>query len=163
MPTSLVSIILFLLFVFFIYRSWLGHKEADKNLTLGRQFLEENQDQDGIITTPSGLQYKILVQGQGDKTPEPNSTVKVHYHGTLIDSTVFDSSIERDKPIEFRLGLVISGWQEGLLLMVEGQKNRIYIPSHLAYGRHGVGAIPRNSTLIFDVELLEIIPITVNK
>jgi peptidylprolyl isomerase len=102
------------------------------------------------------LQYLVLEQGTGQQHPEARDTVKVHYHGTLLDGTVFDSSVERGEPIEFGLGQVIKGWTEGLQLMVVGQKIRLFIPSELAYGNRSAGGIKPGSTLIFDVELLEI-------
>lgn len=109
-----------------------------------------------MITTHSGLQYKVLQEGTGSTHPTASSTVKVHYHGMLTDGTVFDSSVERGEPISFPLGKVIKGWQEGLQLMVEGQKVRLFIPSTLGYGKSGSGPIPPAAVLVFDVELLEI-------
>ena len=120
-------------------------------------FLAENAKADGVITTASGLQYKVLQVGHGSASPGPTDRVKVHYHGTLIDGTVFDSSVDRDEPISFGLNQVIKGWTEGLQLMVVGQKNRLFIPSDLAYGDRGAGGkIGPGSALIFDVELLGI-------
>ncbi|AEH34502.1 Peptidyl-prolyl cis-trans isomerase [Vibrio anguillarum 775] len=118
--------------------------------------MAENTQQDGVITTESGLQYLVLQQGTGTVHPKANSRVKVHYHGTLLDGSVFDSSVERNDPIVFGLKQVIQGWQEGLQLMVEGQKMRLFIPSNLGYGKSGSGPIPPASVLIFDVELIEI-------
>lgn len=122
----------------------------------GMEFLAENAQADGVSTTASGLQYKVLRQGTGMKHPGPADTVKVHYHGTLIDGTVFDSSVDRGEPSEFGLDQVIQGWTEGLQLMVVGEKARLFIPSELAYGRRDMGVIKPHSTLIFDVELLGI-------
>ena len=120
-------------------------------------FLSENAKAEGVITTASGLQYKILQVGHGSTSPGPNDRVRVHYHGTLIDGTVFDSSVERGEPISFGLNQVIKGWTEGLQLMVVGQKNRLFIPSDLAYGDRGAGRkIGPGDALIFDVELLGI-------
>ncbi|NAW89533.1 FKBP-type peptidyl-prolyl cis-trans isomerase, partial [Vibrio sp. V24_P1S3T111] len=138
------------------YRTWNNHKIADENFAKGQAFLAENAQQDGVITTESGLQYLVLQQGTGTVHPKANSRVKVHYHGTLLDGSVFDSSVERNDPIVFGLKQVIQGWQEGLQLMVEGQKMRLFIPSNLGYGKSGSGPIPPASVLIFDVELIEI-------
>ncbi len=119
-------------------------------------FLTENKSKPGVKTTASGLQYKITQEGTG-KSPTANSVVKVHYTGKLVDGTVFDSSVERGEPIEFPLNQVIAGWTEGLQLMKEGSKATLYIPSNLGYGEQGAsGMIPPNSTLIFDVELIEV-------
>lgn len=111
---------------------------------------------EGVITTESGLQYLVLEKGTGDVHPTATSKVKVHYHGTLIDGTVFDSSVNRGEPITFGLNQVIKGWQEGLQHMVVGEKIRLFVPSTLGYGKNGTGPIPPASVLIFDVELLEI-------
>lgn len=119
-------------------------------------FLEKNKTEAGVQTTASGLQYKMTQQGTG-KQPAATSVVKVHYTGKLPDGKVFDSSVERGEPIEFPLNGVIPGWTEGLQLMKEGGKATLYIPGHLGYGQQGVpGMIPPNSTLIFDVELIEV-------
>lgn len=128
------------------------------NLELGTAFLKENADKDGVMTTDSGLQYKIITQGDGAK-PTAEDTVKVHYRGTLIDGTEFDSSFKRGEPVTFPLNGVIPGWTEGLQLLPAGTKAELYIPSELAYGPNGMGqAIEPNSTLVFEVELLEINP-----
>ncbi len=119
-------------------------------------FLTENAKKAGVKTTASGLQYVVTQEGKG-KSPKADSVVKVHYSGKLVDGTVFDSSIERGEPIEFPLNQVIPGWTEGLQLMKEGGKATFYIPSQLGYGEQGVpGTIPANSTLIFDVELIQV-------
>ncbi|MCW8336133.1 FKBP-type peptidyl-prolyl cis-trans isomerase [Vibrio sp. SCSIO 43135] len=149
-------IIIFLLAGFFIYRTWTNHKAADVNFQEGQAFLAENGQKEGVITTESGLQYQVLQEGTGTVHPTANSRVKVHYHGTLIDGTVFDSSVERNEPIAFGLNQVIKGWQEGVQYMVEGQKIRLFVPSTLGYGKSGTGPIPPSATLIFDIELLEI-------
>jgi FKBP-type peptidyl-prolyl cis-trans isomerase FklB len=120
-------------------------------------FLAENSNKPGVIVTESGLQYEVLVEGSGEK-PTADSMVRAHYEGTLIDGTVFDSSYSEGEPIEFPLYGVISGWTEALQLMNVGSKYRLVIPSDLGYGPQGRGAkIPPYSTLIFDVELLDII------
>jgi FKBP-type peptidyl-prolyl cis-trans isomerase FklB len=122
----------------------------------GEKFLQENALRDEVKTTESGLQYEVLVQGKGPK-PTAESTVKVHYEGTLIDGTVFDSSYQRGEPIEFPLNGVIKGWTEGLQLMPVGSKYKLYIPYELGYGERGAGqSIQPYSALIFTVELLEI-------
>jgi FKBP-type peptidyl-prolyl cis-trans isomerase len=121
------------------------------------EFLEENAARPGIQTTESGLQYVILKEGSGPK-PAENDIVRVHYEGALIDGTVFDSSYERDEPEEIPLDMVIPGWAEGIMLMNVGGKHRIYLPSDLAYGERGAGqVIPPYSTLVFTVELLDIV------
>ena len=126
------------------------------NAEKGKKFLEDNKSKEGVKVTDSGLQYKVLTEGTG-KMPKASDEVTVHYEGTLIDGTVFDSSYKRGQPTSFPLNGVIKGWTEGLQLMKEGAKYRFYIPSELAYGARGAGAqIGPNSTLIFDVELLEI-------
>lgn len=123
----------------------------------GRKFLEENAKQVDVQTTPSGLQYKVLEEGYGTK-PKAHETVKVHYKGTLIDGTEFDSSYKRGEPISFPLNRVIAGWTEGLQLMQTGAKYELYIPYELAYGERGAGpVIPPFAALIFQVELLEVL------
>jgi FKBP-type peptidyl-prolyl cis-trans isomerase len=129
---------------------------GEKNVKDGEAFLAANAKKEGVKVTASGLQYKVLKSGKG-KTPKETDTVKVHYHGTLIDGTVFDSSVERGEPISFPLNGVIKGWTEGLQLMKEGDKFQLTIPSKLAYGENGPGGkIGPNATLIFDVELIAI-------
>lgn len=130
-------------------------KKYEPNRLAGEKFLAENKTKDSVVTTSSGLEYKILKQGAGAK-PTLSDKVKTHYHGTLIDGTVFDSSVERGEPISFPLNGVIQGWQEGLQLMPVGSKFRFYIPYQLAYGERAAGQISPYSALVFDVELLEI-------
>ena len=122
----------------------------------GEKYLAENAKKEGVTVLPSGLQYMVLKEGNGNK-PKATDTVKCHYEGFLIDGTVFDSSVERGEPAEFALNQVIAGWTEGLQLMQEGAKYCVFIPYILGYGEGGAGAsIPPFATLIFDVELLEV-------
>lgn len=131
--------------------------KGDENKVAGEKFLAENKTKEGVVTTESGLQYKVIKEGKG-LIPTIDHTVKVHYTGTLLDGTKFDSSVDRGKPAEFPVGGVIKGWTEALQLMKVGSKYQLFIPSDLAYGERGAGAdILPNSTLIFDVELLEIV------
>ncbi|MDD4776795.1 MAG: FKBP-type peptidyl-prolyl cis-trans isomerase [Fermentimonas sp.] len=128
----------------------------NKNLEAGKAFLEENKKKESVVALPSGLQYEILNEGDG-AIPKATDKVKCHYHGTLLDGTVFDSSVQRGQPAVFGVNQVIKGWVEALQLMSVGSKWRLFIPSNLAYGEQGAGgAIEPNSTLIFDVELLGI-------
>ena len=156
MSKIIFPIIIFILAAFMIYRTWTNNKVSDENFAAGQAFLIENGKREGVVITESGLQYQILKKGEETVQPTTSNTVKVHYHGTLIDGTVFDSSVERGEPISFKLNQVIKGWQEGLTYMSPGDKFRLFIPSPLAYGKSGTGPIPPASTLIFDVELLEI-------
>lgn len=130
---------------------------ATNNIKKADEFLAANKSKDGVKTTASGLQYKVLKEGSG-KSPVATDKVEVHYHGTLTDGTVFDSSVERGEPITFPLNGVIPGWTEGLQLMKEGGKVRFFIPPALAYGAQGSGAIGPNEVLIFDVDLIEVNP-----
>ncbi|WP_020533808.1 FKBP-type peptidyl-prolyl cis-trans isomerase [Flexithrix dorotheae] len=131
-------------------------KKFEKNIEEGKKFLEENAKRDGVVTLPSGLQYEVLVEGNGAK-PTANDKVTTHYHGTLIDGTVFDSSVERGQPATFGVGQVIKGWTEALLLMPEGSKWKLFLPYDLAYGERGAGgAIGPYATLVFEVELIKI-------
>lgn len=143
-----------------VINDYLGelHRERLRlNKEAGEEFLRINKHKAGVVELPSGLQYEVLKQGTGAK-PGPNDKVRCHYHGTLINGTVFDSSIQRGTPAEFLVSQVILGWQEALQLMPVGSKWRLFIPSQLAYGEHGAGdLIEPNSTLIFDVELLDIV------
>ena len=129
---------------------------ASSNLAKGQTFLKENSSKPGVHTTPSGLQYKVVTEGHG-KSPKATDTVLVHYRGTTIDGTEFDSSYKRNEPISFPLNGVIPGWTEGVQLMKEGGKVQLFIPSNLAYGSRGAGGvIAPDSTLIFDIELLKV-------
>lgn len=125
------------------------------NLAEGQKFLADNKVKEGVQTTESGLQYKVMTMGDGAK-PTATQTVKVHYRGTLLDGTEFDSSYARNEPISFALNRVIAGWTEGVQLMPVGSKFMFYIAPELAYGEGGGGPIPPNSTLVFEVELLDI-------
>nr|WP_228550518.1 FKBP-type peptidyl-prolyl cis-trans isomerase [Endozoicomonas sp. OPT23] len=133
-----------------------GKELAKEALGKGQAFLEQNKSEEGVTTTESGLQYKVLEKAEGDVTPSAMDKVRVHYHGTLVDGSVFDSSVQRGQPISFGLNQVIPGWTEGLQLMNVGDKFRLFIPANLAYGSRSAGKIPGNSALIFDVELLGI-------
>ena len=129
----------------------------DYFMNLQKERLELNKKKAGVVTLPSGLQYQVLKQGEGAK-PTASDKVKCHYHGTLINGTVFDSSVQRGEPAVFGVSQVIPGWVEALQLMPIGSKWRLFIPSNLAYGEHGAGdAIEPNSALVFDVELLDIV------
>jgi FKBP-type peptidyl-prolyl cis-trans isomerase FklB len=128
---------------------------GEKQLAAGKEYLAKNKAKPGVKVTSSGLQYEVLKSGTGPK-PKATDTVKVHYHGTLIDGTVFDSSVQRNEPIEFPVTGVIPGWVEALQMMSVGDKWRLTIPSDLAYGPRGKGDIPPNAVLIFEVELLAI-------
>lgn len=130
---------------------------AQKNLDAGEAFLAENAEREGVETTESGLQYEVIEQGDGEK-PAETDTVQVHYTGELLSGEVFDSSRDRGEPVTFALNQVIPGWTEGLQLMSEGARYKLYIPSDLAYGPGGNRAIGPNETLVFDVELLDINP-----
>jgi len=134
----------------------LAKRMGEKNKKEGEAFLAENKNKEGVITLPSGLQYKILKKGSGKK-PKLTDTVTTHYRGTLIDGTEFDSSYRRNQPVSFPVNGVIAGWTEALQLMEEGAKWQLFIPPHLAYGERGTGPrIGPNATLIFEVELISI-------
>ena len=130
--------------------------DSEKAIAEGAAFMAENAKVEGVQTTESGMQYQVLTAAEGAK-PTATDTVKVHYKGTLIDGTEFDSSYNRGEPIEFPLNRVIAGWTEGVQLMSVGSKFKFVIPSELAYGPQGTGPIPGNATLIFEVELLDIV------
>ena len=143
-----------------IYQTTLtAEKQLEDNIVLEQNkaatalFLAENRKKEGVVELPSGLQYKMIQEGEGS-APLPTSNVTVHYKGTLIDGSVFDSSYDRGQPLTFQLDGVIPGWTEGLQLMKPGGKCILYIPPHLGYGDQGVGPIPPGSTLIFEIELL---------
>jgi FKBP-type peptidyl-prolyl cis-trans isomerase FklB len=131
---------------------------VDKNKAEGAKFLEENKKKEGVITLPSGLQYQVIKMGTGPK-PKAGEQVQVHYHGTLLNGTIFDSSVDRGQPITHPANGFIAGWNEALSLMPEGSKWKLFIPSDLGYGDSGAGpTIPPGATLIFDVELIKVNP-----
>ena len=135
----------------------LQKEKFEINKKAGEEFLNINKGKAGVVTLPSGLQYQVLQKGEGPK-PTASDKVKCHYHGTLLNGTVFDSSVQRGEPAVFGVSQVIPGWVEALQLMPVGSKWRLFIPSDLAYGEHGAGeAIEPNSALVFDVELLDIV------
>lgn len=141
------------------YFTALRKVKGDKNLEEGKAFLEENKKKEGIVETESGLQYEVLVEGTG-KSPMPENRVKCNYRGTLLNGEEFDSSYKLGQPAEFQLNRVIAGWTEGLQLMKEGGKCKLYIPSELAYGPRGGGqTIEPNMALIFEIELIEVIEV----
>lgn len=142
--------------LWFVAQQFMNSGKAKENIQLGQAFLDKNSQADGVQSTATGLQYQVLESGTGSTHPTATDRVRVHYHGTLIDGTVFDSSVDRDEPISFGLNQVIPGWTEGLQLMVVGEKTRLFIPSKLAYGNRAAGEIQPGSTLLFDVELIGI-------
>ena len=130
-------------------------EQAAKNLEEGKAFLAENAKKEGVKTLPSGLQYRVITEGTG-ASPKAGETVTVNYRGTFLDGTEFDSSYKRGKPASFQVDGVIAGWTEALQLMKPGDKWQLFVPSELAYGQRGMGRIPPNSTLIFEVELVSL-------
>jgi peptidylprolyl isomerase len=152
----IVLLIVIALAIFYFTRNSNSKKIAVENNAIGNDFLSTNKTAEGVTETASGLQYQILHKGEGSEKPKASSRVKVHYHGTLLDGTIFDSSVERGEPISFGLNQVINGWTEGLQLMVVGDKFKFFIPSQLGYGNRAAGKITPGSLLIFEVELLDI-------
>lgn len=142
--------------VYMVFNHFSSKKAAEENRQLGQVFMKENLAVEGVEASESGLQWLLLEKGDGAVHPKANSQVTVHYHGTLLNGTVFDSSVERGKSITFGLNQVIKGWTEGVQLMVEGEKRRLFIPADLAYGNKSAGKIAPGSTIIFDVELIKI-------
>ena len=139
------------------YFAELEEKMNAENIEKGKAFLAENAKKEGIVTLPSGLQYEVITEGNGKK-PSATDRVKCHYEGTLIDGTLFDSSIKRGQPAVFGVNQVIRGWVEALQVLSEGSKWRLFIPSELGYGAQQAGEmIPPHSTLIFEVELIEVL------
>ncbi|WP_396587169.1 FKBP-type peptidyl-prolyl cis-trans isomerase [Bermanella sp. R86510] len=153
-PLFIIAVVLVV--IIFTWIHFKNKRAAADNIIEGEAFLKANADNDDVHITKSGLQYTVLEPGNGDRNPSAKSEVTVHYHGTLLDGSVFDSSVERGQPISFPLNRVIPGWTEGVQLMVEGEKRRLFIPSYLAYGNRSAGIIKPGSTLIFDVELIAI-------
>lgn len=144
--------------VFSDYNRAMQIKASEKARMEGKKFLEENKKRPGVVTTASGLQYEVMKRGTGTVSPKETDKVEVHYHGTLINGDVFDSSVERGQPATFGLNQVIKGWTEGLQYMHEGDKFKFFIPSELAYGDRSAGPkIKPGSTLVFEVELLKIL------
>ena len=159
MKFNIVLIVLIVLLVIYaLKRAGVFSKGAAENETIGDAYLAENALRDEVTQTDSGLQYEVLTEGEGDTHPAATDTVLVHYHGTLMNGAVFDSSVKRGEPISFPLNRVIPGWTEGVQLMTKGAKYKFYIPARLAYGNRQVGTIPGGSLLIFEVELLEVNP-----
>ncbi|MFN8377721.1 MAG: FKBP-type peptidyl-prolyl cis-trans isomerase [Anaerolineae bacterium] len=152
-----IAIVAALVVLFIIQPSNQQVSQSDARATEGAQFMVNNANADGVVTTASGLQYRVVTQGDGPQ-PTASDTVTVHYTGKLLDGTVFDSSVERGQPISFPLQGVIPGWTEGVQLMNVGSKYEFWIPPELAYGARGAGngVIPPNATLYFEVELLGI-------
>ena len=140
------------------YFAELEEKMNAANIEAGKKFLEENKKREGVVTLPSGLQYEVITEGSVGRYAKATDQVQCHYEGTLIDGTLFDSSIKRGQPATFGVNQVIPGWVEALQLMPEGAKWKLYIPSDLAYGAQGAGEmIPPHSTLVFEVELQKIL------
>jgi len=140
------------------YFAELEEKMNAANIEAGKKFLEENKKREGVVTLPSGLQYEVITEGNVGRYAKATDQVQCHYEGTLIDETLFDSSIKRGQPATFGVNQVIPGWVEALQLMPEGAKWKLYIPSDLAYGAQGAGEmIPPHSTLVFEVELQKIL------
>lgn len=156
MINYIIPIIIISIAIFLSIRLHINNKKNKQNMRIGTQYLANNKEQEGVIETMSGLQYQVLIPGEGTQHPDAKDTVKVHYHGTLVDGRVFDSSVERGQPISFALNQVIPGWTEGVQLMVVGEKTRFFVPAYLAYGKRAMGIIEPGSLLIFDVKLLGI-------
>ena len=152
----LIAVIVIAAVIFYFYTSSNNQKAALENIEKGKAFLAENKTKEGVQETPSGLQYLVLESGDSDIKPKAADSVTVHYHGTLIDGSVFDSSVDRNQTIDFPLNRVIKGWTEGLQLMAIGDKYRFFIPADLGYGNRSAGSIPAGSLLIFDVELIAV-------
>lgn len=151
----IVLAVVIVLVIFYFTKHSMNKKAAIENIAIGKKFLTKNKTKEDVVETESGLQYQVLQKGQGNHHPNASSTVKVHYHGFLIDGSVFDSSVDRGEPISFRLNQVISGWTEGVQLMVVGDKYKFFIPSELGYGTRATGKITSGSLLIFEVELID--------
>ncbi|OHU85733.1 MULTISPECIES: FKBP-type peptidyl-prolyl cis-trans isomerase [Pseudoalteromonas] len=155
--TNIILLVVILVMAGLVYKQSKQQKQsAQYNRTAAKEFLEQNANKPNIKSTESGLQYEVLTEGSGQSHPTSSSKVKVHYHGTLLDGSVFDSSVLRDSPISFGLNQVIPGWTEGVQLMKEGDKFRFFISPDLGYGDRAAGKIEPGSLLIFEVELLAI-------
>jgi peptidylprolyl isomerase len=154
----ILAVVVITCVIFYFYSNANNQKLASANIEAGKLFLAENANKEGVLTTLSGLQYQVLAQDtqEAEIKPKASDSVTVHYHGTLLDGTVFDSSVDRGQSIAFGLNQVIPGWTEGVQLMSVGDKYRFFIPSQLAYGNRSTGKIEGGSVLIFDVELLKI-------
>ncbi len=152
----LLAVVAIAAVIFYFYTNMNNQKAAQENIAKGKAFLAENKTKEGVQETASGLQYQVLESKGGDTHPKATDKVTVHYHGTLIDGSVFDSSVERGQTIDFPLNRVIKGWTEGVQLMSIGDKYRFFIPAELGYGNRSAGSIPPGSLLIFDVELIAI-------
>jgi len=158
----LITGVLAIIFVIFYIQRTNTVGDFNENRKIGTEFLQQNALKDGVITTDTGMQYKVLSRGTGTVRPKPDSNVTVNYQGKLVDGTIFDSSFDK-KPVSFVLNETISGWKEGMQLMREGDKFRFFIPSTLGYGDRDVGEIPAGSLLVFDVELITINNMDVNE
>ena len=156
MFNAILIVLIIVLVIYGLKRAGVGGIRAEENMANGSEYLKTNLERPEVTETETGLQYEVLAQGEGTEKPTATSQVTVHYHGTLINGSVFDSSVDRGEPIAFGLNQVIPGWTEGVQLMSVGDKYRFYIPADLGYGNRRVGSIPGGSVLIFDVELLAI-------
>ena len=156
MSKIIVAVLILIIASVLVNRYFTTRKSVGVNSVVGQEYLVENLKNVNVQTTESGLQYEVLVKGDGTVQPKATDKVTVHYHGTLIDGTVFDSSVERGETISFGLNQVIKGWTEGVQLMVVGDKTRFYIPSNLGYGNRSAGKIPPGSVLVFEIELFGI-------
>ncbi len=154
----IVVVLIILMFCYFMWQNNNKKKLAEENIKLGEKYLQENAKKSGVSVFESGLQYRVIEAGNNESFPSSSDVAKVHYHGTLIDGSVFDSSVKRGEPISFGLNQVIPGWTEGLQKMSVGEKAELTIPSHLGYGNRTAGSIPAGSVLIFEVELIAINP-----
>ena len=156
MFNAILIILIIVLVIYGLKRAGVGGIRAEENMANGSEYLKKNLERPEVTETDTGLQYAVLELSDGTDKPSATDKVTVHYHGTLIDGSVFDSSVDRGEPIAFGLNQVIPGWTEGVQLMSVGDKYRFYIPASLGYGNRRVGSIPAGSVLIFDVELLGI-------